>query len=222
MKQERRNAKICFGQAGGGILERILVIEDDESIHTELCRLLRANGYEPVSEPPCDLALLDINLPGESGFEVCRRLREGTDVPVIFLTARESNEDELLGFALGADDYIRKPYHSSVLLARIARLLKRKGSPVLSAKGLCLRLSGLTVEYGEETAELTKNEAQILACLMEKELCTRDELITHLWTNSLYVDENTLYVNINRLREKLKRIGAKDYIHTVRGVGYRL
>lgn len=109
-----------------------------------------------------------------------------------------------------------------MLLARIQRLLKRKGSPVLSAEGLSLKLSGLTVEYGEAAAELTKNEAHILACLMQKELCTREELITHLWTNSLYVDENTLYVNINRLREKLKNIGAAGYIHTVRGVGYRL
>lgn len=203
-------------------MKRILVLEDDESIRTELCRLLRVNGYEPVEELPCELALLDINLPGESGYEICRRLREETDVPVIFLTARESNEDELLGFAVGADDYIRKPYHSSVLLARIARLLRRKDSGVITAKGLCLKLSGLTVESGGAVTELTKNEAHILARLMEKELCTREELITHLWQNSLYVDENTLYVNINRLREKLKRIGAADCIQTVRGVGYRL
>lgn len=102
-------------------MERILVVEDDKSIREELGLLLAANGYQVVAEPPCDLALLDINLPGENGFEICRRLRETSDVPVIFLTARTSAEDEILGFGMGADDYIRKPYHSTVLLARIAR-----------------------------------------------------------------------------------------------------
>ncbi len=198
------------------------MMEDDESIRGELVKLLCANGYMVVEKPPCELALLDINLPGESGFEVCRRLREETGVPVIFLTARESQEDELLGFALGADDYIRKPYHSSVLLARIGRLLKRKSVGVFTAGGLVLKMPGLTLEYNGRSAELTKNEAHILACLMEKELCTREELIENLWSNSLYVDENTLYVNMNRLRDKLKKLGAPDAIHTVRGVGYRL
>ena len=166
------------------------MIEDDESIHRELTALLRANGYETVDSPPCDLALLDVNLPGESGFELCRKLRQHSDVPVIFLTARDSAEDEILGFGVGADDYIRKPYHSSVLLARMARLLKRHSS--------------------------------LVACLMQKGLCTKDEIVEDLWQNSLYIDENTLYVNVNRLREKLSRLGAEDYIRTVRGVGYRL
>ncbi len=203
-------------------MEKILVIEDDDSIREELCALLRANGYVPVSEPPCDLALLDINLPGESGFEVCRRLRQQSDVPVIFLTARDSAEDELLGFSVGADDYIRKPYHSSVLLARIGRLLKRKSSSVMTVRGLTLDLTDMTVRYGEGAQELTKNETRILACLMQKELCTREEIIEDLWSNSLYIDENTLYVNVNRLRDKLKKMGAGEFIRTVRGVGYRL
>ncbi|MFR7475015.1 response regulator transcription factor [Frisingicoccus sp.] len=98
-------------------MEKILVIEDDVSIREELVKLLQANGYLAVEEPPCDLALLDISLPEESGFEICRKLRQHSDVPVIFLTARESAEDEILGFGVGADDYIRKPYNSSVLLA---------------------------------------------------------------------------------------------------------
>lgn len=203
-------------------MDRILVIEDDASIRQELFELLRSNGYLPVEQEPCELALLDINLPGENGFEVCRRLRQHSDVPVIFLTARDSAQDELLGFGVGADDYIRKPYHSSVLLARISRLLKRKNNPVLAVRGLTLNLSDMTVQFGDTTAELTKNETRILACLMKKELCTREEIIEDLWDNSLYIDENTLYVNINRLREKLRRLGAQDYIRTVRGVGYRL
>lgn len=203
-------------------MERILVLEDDASIRQELFTLLQSNGYLPVEQEPCELALLDINLPGENGFEVCRRLRQHSDVSVIFLTARDSAQDELLGFGVGADDYIRKPYHSSVLLARISRLLKRKNNPVMAVRGLTLNLSDMTVRFGEAAAELTKNETRILECLMKQELCTREEIIESLWNNSLYIDENTLYVNINRLREKLKRLGAKDYIRTVRGVGYRL
>lgn len=203
-------------------MEKILIVEDDASIREELSVLLRANGYQPVSEPPCDLALLDIGLPGESGYEVCRRLRQHSDVPVIFLTARDQPEDELLGFSVGADDYIRKPYHSSLLLARIGRLLKRKNSPVQTVRELTLNLADLTAAYQDQTCELTKNEARILYCLMQKELCTREEIIEDLWSNSLYIDENTLYVNINRLRDKLKGIGAQGYIRTVRGVGYRL
>lgn len=203
-------------------MDKILVIEDDESIRRELVMLLTANGYEAVGEPPCDLALLDVNLPGESGFELCRRLRQHSDVPVIFLTARDSAEDEILGFGVGADDYIRKPYHSSVLLARIARLLKRKSSPVMTAGDLTLNLAEMTVSRNGKIQELTKNETRILACLMQKGLCTREEIVEDLWENSLYIDENTLYVNINRLREKLSRLGADDYIRTVRGVGYRL
>ncbi|WP_242973384.1 response regulator transcription factor [Clostridium thermosuccinogenes] len=199
-----------------------MVIEDDESIRKELVTLLRSNGYLTVDEPPCDLALLDINLPGESGYEICRKLRQNSDVPVIFLTARDSAEDEILGFGFGADDYIRKPYNSSVLLARIARLLKRKSTQTMTVRGLTLNLSDMTVSYEGNIEELTKNETRILYCLMQKELCTREELIEDLWNNSLYIDENTLYVNINRLREKLKRLGAENYIRTVRGVGYRL
>ena len=145
-----------------------------------------------------------------------------SDVPVIFLTARDSAEDELLGFGVGADDYIRKPYHSSVLLARIARLLKRKSSAILNRRGLTLNLAELVVGYQEKTRELTRNETRILACLMKKELCTKENIFEDLWENSLYIDENTLYVNVNRLRDKLKGIGAEGFLRTVRGVGYRL
>lgn len=203
-------------------MEKILVMEDDPAIYAELCTLLRANGYEPVSAPPCDMALLDVNLPGETGFEICRRLRAASDMPVIFLTARTSSEDEIVGFGVGADDYIRKPYDSSVLLARIARLLRRRTTNETTVRGLCLDAAHMTARYEGKTAELTRNECRILSCLMRADLCSREEIIEDLWNNSLYIDENTLYVNINRLREKLRAIGASDFIHTVRGVGYRL
>ena len=169
-------------------MDRILVAEDDESIREELKTLLRANGYRTVDEPPCELALLDVNLPNESGFELCRRLRTQSSVPVIFLTARSSAEDELLGFGVGADDYIRKPYNSSVLLARIARLLKRQTVSVVAVRGLTLDLSDMTVSFEGQKAELTKNETRILACLMKKELCTKEEIFEAFWNNSLYVD----------------------------------
>lgn len=203
-------------------MHKIWIAEDDQSIRQELTTLLRANGYQPVFEPPCDLALLDINLPGENGFALCRKLRQTSDVPVIFLTAREAAEDEILGFGMGADDYIRKPYNSTVLLARIDRLLKRKHSTRLTVRELTLDLSDMTVSYRGAVQELTKNETRILACLMQKDLCSREEIIEDLWQNSLYIDENTLYVNVNRLRDKLRRLGADGFIRTVRGVGYRL
>lgn len=201
---------------------KILLIEDDDSIREELSTLLRANGYGVTDAPPCDLALMDVNLPGENGFERCRKLRMQTDVPVIFLTARDTAEDELLGFGVGGDDYIRKPYHSSVLLARIERLLKRQTSTELTARGLMLDLTAMTATFGGKRAELTKNETRILLCLMQNELCSKEKILDELWMNSMYLDENTLYVNINRLREKLKDIDAHGFITNVRGVGYRL
>lgn len=204
------------------MVKRILVVEDDNTIREELFILLQANGYLPVNEPPCDLALLDINLPGKNGFEICRELRKTSNLPIIFLTARETVEDEILGFGVGADDYIRKPYNSSILLMRMERLLKRKNSLHRNVRGLILNLANMTMQYNGNTQELTKNETRILDCLMKKDLCTREEIIEELWNNNLYIDENTLYVNINRIREKLKLLGANDFIQTIRGVGYRL
>lgn len=201
---------------------RIQIIEDDEAIRAELWALLLANGYQPVEEGDCDLILMDVNLPGENGFSRCRRLRETSDTPVIFLTARDTPEDELLAFGVGADDFIRKPYHSSVLLARIGRILRSAGSDVISVRGLTLELAGMRVSYRGNSAELTRNEVRILWCLMQRGLCTREELIEELWNDGMYIDGNTLYVNIGRLREKLERIGADGFISTVRGVGYRL
>ena len=204
------------------MMKRILIIEDDEAIRIELSTLLRSNAYLPVEAPPCELILMDVNLPGETGFTRCRKLRQHSDTPVIFLTARDTPEDELLAFGVGGDDFIRKPYNSAVLLARIGRMLKGAAVDALTARGLTLNLPGMKASYAGRDVELTKNETRILWCLMQKELCTRDELIEDLWTNGMYVDGNTLYVNIGRLREKLAQIGADGFIRTVRGVGYRL
>ena len=203
-------------------MKRIRIIEDDDAIRTELTTLLLTNGYLPVEEDPCDLILMDVNLPGENGFILCRKLRQSSNVPVIFLTARDTPEDELLAFGVGGDDFIRKPYNSAVLLARIARILKTTANDTLTVRGLTLDLPGMRAVFGGIAVELTKNEVRILRCLMQKDICTREELIEDLWTNGMYIDGNTLYVNIGRLREKLGQIGAADFIRTVRGVGYRL
>ncbi|MGN1002357.1 MAG: response regulator transcription factor [Oscillospiraceae bacterium] len=203
-------------------MKRIRIVEDDEAIRDELQTLLLTNGYQPVGDGPCDLVLMDVNLPGESGFTLCRKLRQTADTPVIFLTARDTPEDELLAFGVGGDDFIRKPYNSAILLARIGRVLKNTAHERLSVRGLTLDLPGMKAVFDGRTAELTKNETRILWCLMQKELCTREELIEDLWTNGMYIDGNTLYVNIGRLREKLAQIGAGDFVRTVRGVGYRL
>ena len=125
-------------------MKQIRIIEDDTAIRTELKTLLQTNGYLPVEDGPCDLILMDVNLPGENGYTLCRKLRQTSSTPVIFLTARDTPEDELLAFGVGGDDFIRKPYNSAVLLARIGRILKTtvNGSPTV--RGLTLDLPGIT------------------------------------------------------------------------------
>ena len=164
-------------------MKRFLIVEDDEAIRTELITLLQTNGYMPVEDGPCDLILMDVNLPGDSGYTLCRKLRETSNTPVIFLTARDTPEDELLAFGVGGDDFIRKPYNSAVLLARIARILKTTTNDSPTVRGLTLDLPGMKAIYGGNAVELTKNEARILWCLTQKDICTRDELIEDLWTN---------------------------------------
>lgn len=199
-------------------MKTIGIIEDDAAIREELVTLLETAGYATATEGPCDLVLMDVGLPDENGFERVRKLRQTSRVPVIFLSAHSSPEDELLGFGVGGDDYIAKPYNSAVLLARIARLLKTDGT--IEARGLTL--SGLKAGFGDRTVELTKNEGKILELVMRKIEVSREEVIAALWEDGMYVDDNTLNVNINRLRGKLKEIGAEGLLKTVRGYGYTL
>ena len=135
-------------------------------VFSQIHFLLRLHGYEPVSHLPCDLALLDVNLPGESGFEIARKIRETSEILSIFLTARDSTEDELIGFHVGADNYINKPYNSSILLARIERLLARKANTTNTVHELSLATANLKASYHGRSTELTKNESWILASLM--------------------------------------------------------
>ena len=222
-------------------MQKIMVIEDDTAIQEELALLLENEGYMPlvvtnftdipgqaVLERP-DLILLDIGLPGRDGFSLCAALRKAVSAPVIFVTSRDAGVDEVRALSLGGDDYITKPYSVPVLLARIKAVLRRSsGEPepadVLEAGGLRLSLTKGVVSANGKTAELTRNEIQILACLIARmgQIVSRADLIDALWDNQIYIDDNTLSVNMTRLRGKLAEIGLPDAIKTRRGMGYQL
>lgn len=222
-------------------MQKIMVIEDDIAIQEELALLLENEGYMPlvvtnftdipgqaVLERP-DLILLDIGLPGRDGFSLCAALRKAVSAPVIFVTSRDASTDEVRALSLGGDDYITKPYSVPVLLARIKAVLRRSsGEPepadILEAGGLRLSLTKGVVSANGKTAELTRNELQILACLMAHtgQIVSRADLIDALWDNQIYIDDNTLSVNMTRLRGKLAEIGLPDAIKTRRGMGYQL
>lgn len=218
-----------------------MVIEDDTAIQEELALLLENEGYTPlvvtnftdipgqaVLERP-DLILLDIGLPGRDGFSLCAALRKAIPAPIIFVTSRDAGVDEVRALSLGGDDYITKPYSVPVLLARIKAVLRRSlGEPepadVLEAGELRLSLTKGVVSVNGKTAELTRNELQILACLMAHagQIVSRADLIDALWDNQIYIDDNTLSVNMTRLRGKLAETGLSNAIKTRRGMGYQL
>ncbi|MTM42981.1 response regulator, partial [Turicibacter sanguinis] len=168
-----------------------------------------------------------INLPVFDGYYICKEVRKSSDVPIIVVTSRDSELDELMSMNLGADDFITKPYNTQILLARISSILKRtygslSASETLCYKGLTLNLSNGSITYEQKTMELTKNELKILGCLIKNQgqIVSRDVLMEHLWKSDLFVDDNTLSVNVTRLRKKLEEIGLKDAIETRRGLGY--
>lgn len=219
---------------------KILLAEDDPILRNELKVLLENAMYQVVApdtfdripqtaaDEKADLVLLDINLNGASGFDICTQLRQSSDTPVIFLTGRTDSMDELNGILKGGDDYITKPYHIPVLLARIHTVLRRTSpkqeSDRLEDKGLTVSLSQGMASSGGTTVELTRNELRILAHLMQHagEIVSRADLIDVLWDNHIYIDDNTLSVNMTRLRGKLEELGLPDYIKTRRGLGYQV
>lgn len=222
-------------------MQKIMIIEDDSAIREELVLLLKNEGYCPFpvedftdipkqAKQLCpDLILLDIGLPGQDGFSLCADLRRTGVFPVIFVTSRDSNLDEVRALSLGGDDYITKPYNVPVLLARIKAVLRRGGGAleapdVLESQGLRLNLTKGMVSAGTNSVLLTRNELQILACLMEHEggIVSRENLIEMLWNSRIYIDDNTLSVNVTRLRGKLAELGLPDLIKTRRGMGYQL
>ena len=222
-------------------MPKIMIIEDDPAIREELALLLENEGYttlvikrftdipaQAAQEHP-NLILLDIGLPGKDGFSLCAALRKVVPAPVIFVTSRDAGTDEVRALSLGGDDYITKPYSVPVLLARIKAVLRRTGGgpapvDVLEAGGLRLSLTKGAVSANGKTAELTRNELQILSCLMihAGQIVSRADLIDTLWDHQIYIDDNTLSVNMTRLRGKLAEIGLPDAIKTRRGMGYQL
>lgn len=217
---------------------RIFIVEDELTIRTELKTLLEKYGYECITTDDFTsvlsaieaasphLILLDINLPHFDGYHICREIRSHSQIPIIIVTSRNSDVDELMSMNLGADDFITKPYHTQILLARIAALLKRSyqtdHKSQLEHNGVILSLSDSTITANGQTAELTKNELKILHLLMQNKgtIQSRDELINALWQTDEFIDDNTLTVNINRLRKKLESIGVTNYLKTKRGMGY--
>ena len=221
-------------------MQKIMIIEDDPAIREELALLLENEGYttlvitrftdipaQAAQEHP-NLILLDIGLPGKDGFSLCAALRRVVPAPIIFVTSRDAGADEVRALSLGGDDYITKPYSVPVLLARIKAVLRRSGgleqADLLEAGELRLSLTKGVVSSGGKAVELSRNELQILACLMVHtgQIVSRADLIDALWDSQIYIDDNTLSVNMTRLRGKLAEIGLPDAIKTRRGMGYQL
>jgi DNA-binding response OmpR family regulator len=175
-----------------------------------------------------NVVLLDINLPYYDGYYICREIRKISNVPIIVVTSRDSDMDEIMSMNLGADDFITKPYNTQILLARIASIIRRTYSnndmEVFSHKELKYNLSTSEIEFNDKKQELTKNESKILYTLIKskEKIVSRDELMKCLWQSDEFVDDNTLTVNINRLRKKIDEIGAVGYLQTKRGQGYIL
>lgn len=221
-------------------MSKIFIVEDEKTIRDELSIFLSRYGYqieapdnfenviENIKESKADLILLDINLPIFDGYYICREVRKFSEIPIIVVTSRDSDIDELMSMNLGADDFVTKPYNTQVLLARIASLLRRtsggKYQEVLEHKGLKFNATTGTIIFNDLSSDLTKNEIKILSCLMKNKgvIVSRDELMDYLWSSDMFVDENTLSVNVARLRKKLEFIGFKDAIETKRGIGYIL
>lgn len=219
-------------------MKKILIIEDDEVISKELYNLLISSGYgaeilkdfsnakEEVSKSRADLILLDINLPVLNGELLLKEIRKESDVPVIMVTSKTSEVDEVLSISYGADDYITKPYSPAVLLLRIQNIFKRMEpkSDRLKYNDLDVSLSKGIISNGTEELRLTKNEMIIFSYLLNNQgkIVTRDDLMTDLWNNEEYINDNALTVNISRLRSKLSEFGYENAIETRKGQGYIL
>lgn len=216
-------------------------MEDDETIARLIKKHLEKWEYEVSTVQDfgnvlgefavCDpqLVLLDIRLPFYNGYHWCTQIRQESKVPIIFLSSVSDNMNIVMAMNMGADDFIPKPFDLEVLTAKVQALLRRSydfagSSSMLEHKGMLLNLSDATLLYQEQKVELTKNELKILQTLIENktQVVTRETLMTRLWESDMYVDENTLSVNVNRLRKKLTSIGLEDSILTKKGIGYQI
>ena len=225
---------------GRTYMKKIAVVEDDKVLRQALDSLLKENGYgtfclekfdrteEEILRAEPDLVLLDILLPGANGQEILRNLRQKSQIPVIMVTSREGEMDQILAMSYGADDYITKPYNPTLLLLKIGALFRRiqPGAPQeeVEYRGILLNLLRSTMTYQGKERVLSKNEFSILYYLIKNQgrIVSRDELMDYLWDCNDFIDDNTLTVNINRLRKKLEEAGIQGAIETRRGQGYLL
>lgn len=221
---------------------KIFIVEDNLKAIKELEILLKGYGFEIIcakdfSNIPLQvqnvkphLILLDINLPQYDGFFICQNVRAVSKIPIIIVTARDSDVDTIMGIRLGADDYIKKPYSPEILVVKVQAVLRRvyemasADESCMKYKGLFFDLKDYSLRYEDKAVELTKNEVKILFLLMNKagSIVTRDELIYELWNNDEFIDDNTLTVNITRLRKKFESLDSSVIIETKKGVGYIL
>ena len=218
---------------------KIAIVEDDMKIREELSKLLKNNGYEVISfnefesiplqikNSEANLVLLDINLPFKNGYEICRKIKEDRNIPIIFVTSRDSTEDEIMSIKVGGIDFITKPYDTIILLEKIKRainLTDPKNFKEMTKKGYTLDLHLSLLKYKDQEVELTRNEFRILYYFFmnDNRVISKEELLEKLWNDKYYLDENILLVNINRLRKKAEEIGIKDLLENVRGKGYKL
>jgi DNA-binding response OmpR family regulator len=225
-------------------MQKIMIIEDDSKMRGLIGQFLKNWGFsvlqvddfsmiaEQFSACSPDLILLDINLPDRDGYYWCGRIREMSDVPVIFISSRSQNMDIIMAMNMGGDDYIQKPFSLEVLVAKINAVLRRAGRKkgdetepdMLTAGGISLNLGTAAFIYEGTEVSLTKNEFLILYTLMKKpeQIVSRDEIMRALWQDEQFIDDNTLSVNVGRVRKKLESAGLKDRISTKKGLGYML
>lgn len=218
----------------------VMIVEDDAALASELMRLLELQGMkaslcgdfqhaaESIVAAKPDCLVLDLKLPGTDGLQICRDVKAASRIPVIMLTSSESEFDEVMALGLGADDYVTKPYKPATLLARIQSILRRNAGqahPRIGHAGLILDASTGMVSYGSRSTELSRNEQRILQLLIRNagNVVSRQQIMAELWDSDEFIDDNTLTVNVNRLRRALESIGAPaEYIKTKRGMGYRV
>lgn len=220
-------------------MKKIIIVEDAERIRLELTEVFERYGYEVkvpdnfdnvldfVKRENADLIILDINLPIFDGYYLCREIRKNSDIPIIIVTSRDSDMDELMSINLGADDFITKPYNIEILLARANSLIRRSSrqsttKDKLNYNDIEINLYNSSMTYKNKNIELTKNELKILIFLVRNKgvIVSREELMEHLWNDDFFVDNSTLSVNVTRIRKKLAEIGLDDAIETRRGQGY--